>query len=138
MLKFALIFNPFQYKVHEENLRIVQKYFGLFPPLSLSWVAAIAEKEGHEVIIIDARTLDLSKYETLTRLKEFNPDIMGFMATTYQYRDTLEWIKYLKQHLDIPVVIGGYNLRVYPEESIMPREIDLVCWNTHTIQYLLY
>ena len=60
-MRFALVFNPFKYKVHEENLKIVQKYFGLFPPLSLAWVAAVAEQAGHEVIIVDARTLDLSK-----------------------------------------------------------------------------
>jgi len=46
-MRVALVFNPFQYKIHEENIRIVQKYFGLFPPLSLAWVAAIAEKAGH-------------------------------------------------------------------------------------------
>ena len=123
-MRLALIFNPFKHKVHEENLRIVQKFFGLFPPLSLAWVAAIAERAGHEVIIIDARTLRLTKEEVLDRLKEFKPDIMGFMMTTYIFRETLEWIKYLKQHLKIPVVIGGYNLRVYPRESVTPEEID--------------
>jgi len=123
-LRLALIFNPFKYKVHEENLRIVQKYFGLFPPLSLAWTAAIARRAGHEVTIIDARTLNLTKEETLKRLKEFKPDIMGFMMTTYMFADTLEWIKYLKGYLKIPVVIGGYNLRVYPKESISHPEID--------------
>ena len=123
-MRLALIFNPFRYKVHEENLRIVQKYFGLFPPLSLAWVAAIARRAGHEVTIIDARTLRLSKENVLGRLKEFKPDIMGFMMTTYMFPDTLEWIKYLKKELNIPVVIGGYNLRVYPEESISHPEID--------------
>ena len=88
-MKVALIFNPFKYKVHEENLKIVQKYFGLFPPLSLSWVASIAEKAGHEVILVDARTLRLTKEEVLVKLKKFKPDILGFMMTTYMYRDTL-------------------------------------------------
>ena len=123
-MKFALVFNPFKYKIHEENLRIVQKYFGLFPPLSIAWVAAIAEKAGHEVIIVDARTMDLSKEETLEILKNFKPDIMGFMMTTYMFQDTLEWIRFLKNHLKIPVVIGGYNLRVYPRESVSHQEID--------------
>jgi len=123
-MRLALVFNPFKYKVHEENLRIVQKYFGMFPPLSLAWIAAIARRAGHDVTIIDARTLNLSKEETLDRLKEFKPDIMGFMMTTYMFQDTLSWIKYLKKALDIPVVIGGYNLRVYPEESISHPEID--------------
>jgi len=123
-MRFVLIFNPFKYKVHEENLRVVQKYFGLFPPLSLAWVAAIAEKAGHEVIIVDARTLNLSKQQTLERLKRFNPDILGFMMTTYMFPDTMDWIRFLKKHLDLPVVIGGYNLRTYPHESVSHPEID--------------
>ena len=123
-MRFALVFNPFKYKVHEENLRIVQKYFGLFPPLSLAWVAAIARQAGHDVIIIDARTLRLSKKEVLDQLRAFKPDIMGFMMTTYMFPDTLEWIRYIKKALDIPVVVGGYNLRVYPEASISHPEID--------------
>jgi anaerobic magnesium-protoporphyrin IX monomethyl ester cyclase len=123
-MRLALVFNPFKYKLHEENLRVVQKYFGMFPPLSLGWVAAIARQAGHEVIIIDARTLNLSMEETLQRLKSFRPDIMGFMMTTYMFRDTLEWIRYLKKGIPVPVVVGGYNLRVYPKESIDHPEID--------------
>ena len=123
-MRLALVFNPFRYKVHEENLRIVQKYFGMFPPLSLAWVAAIARDAGHEVTIVDARTLRLTKEEVRERLKEFKPDIMGFMMTTYMFVDTMEWIRYLKKELQVPVVVGGYNLRVYPRESISHPEID--------------
>ncbi len=123
-MRLALIFNPFKYKVHEENLRVVQKFFGLFPPLSLAWVAAIAEKAGHQAIIIDARTLKLSKEDVLARIKDFKPDILGFMMTTYMFQDTLEWIKFLKKNYPAPVVIGGYNMRVYPRQSVMHPEID--------------
>lgn len=123
-MKIAFVFNPFKYKLHEENLRIVQKYFGLFPPLSLAWSAAIAEQAGHQAMIIDARTLRLSPEETLARLKKFQPDILGFMMTTYMFQETLEWIRYLKEHLRVPVLVGGYNLRVYPRQSLVPEEID--------------
>jgi len=123
-LRIAFVFNPFKYKLHEENLRIVQKYFGLFPPLSLAWTAAIAEKAGHTACIIDARTLRLNKEETLERLKEFQPDILGFMMTTYMFRETLQWIRFCKAHLNVPILIGGYNLRVYPRESLVPDDID--------------
>lgn len=123
-MRVALIFSPFKYKVCEENVRVSQKYFGVFPPLSLAWVAAIAEKAGHEVIIIDARTLKLSKEQVLEVLKQFKPDIMGFMMTTYMFPETLEWIRYLKAKLKTPVIVGGYNLRIYPVESISHAEID--------------
>ena len=139
-MKVALVFNPFAYKLHEENLRIVQRYFGLFPPLSLAWVAAIAERAGHEVIIIDARTLQLTPDQVLRRLKEWKPDVLGFMMTTYMFRETLDWIRYLRGGLPgVKVMVGGYNLRVYPKESVMPPEIDFGCFNSayHTVPRLL-
>ena len=88
-MRIAFVFNPFKYKLHEENLRIVQKYFGLFPPLSMAWVAAIAEKHGHTACIVDARTLRLSMEETLEILQGFRPDLLGFMMSTYMFRETL-------------------------------------------------
>jgi radical SAM superfamily enzyme YgiQ (UPF0313 family) len=123
-MRIAFVFNPFKYKLHEENLRIVQKYFGLFPPLSMAWVAAIAEKHGHTACIVDARTLRLTREETLEVLKDFRPDLLGFMMSTYMFQETLDWIRFLKKHLQVPVVVGGYNLRVYPRESVTPPEID--------------
>jgi radical SAM superfamily enzyme YgiQ (UPF0313 family) len=123
-MRFALVFNPFKYKLHEENLRIVQKYFGMFPPLSLAWTAAIARQAGHETKIIDARTLKLSMEEVAQQLEAFKPDVLGFMMTTYMFQDTLQWIRFLKKRFNVPVVVGGYNLRVYPEESISHPEID--------------
>ena len=139
-MKVALIFNPFRYKLHEENLRIVQRYFGLFPPLSLAWVAAIAERAGHDVTIIDARTLQLTPEQVLNHLKQWKPDIIGMMMTTYMFRETLDWIRYLRGGLPgVKVMVGGYNLRVYPEESVMAPEVDFGCFNSayHTIPRLL-
>ncbi|MBM4016821.1 MAG: B12-binding domain-containing radical SAM protein [Planctomycetes bacterium] len=130
-MRVALVFNPFAYKLHEENLRIVQRYFGLFPPLSLAWVAAIAEKAGHDVTIIDARTLRLTPDQVLAHLRRWKPDILGFMMTTYMFRETLDWIRYLRGGLkNTPVMVGGYNLRVYPKESVTPPEIDFGCFNS--------
>lgn len=139
-MRVALVFNPFSYKLHEENLRIVQRYFGLFPPLSLGWVAAIAERAGHEVIIVDARTLQLTPEQVLAHLKQWKPDVLGFMMTTYMFRETLDWIRYLRGGLPgVKVMVGGYNLRVYPTESVMPEEIDFGCFNSafHTVPRLL-
>jgi radical SAM superfamily enzyme YgiQ (UPF0313 family) len=139
-MKVSLVFNPFKYKLHEENLRIVQRYFGLFPPLSLAWVAAIAERAGHEVEIVDARTLRLGPAEVVAHLKRFKPDVVGFMMTTYMFRETLGWIRYIRRELPgVRTMVGGYNLRVYPKESVLPSEIDFGCFNSafHTVPRLL-
>jgi len=131
-MKIALVFNPFSYKVHEENLKVVQRYFGLFPPLSLAWVAGIIRQAGHEVIIVDARTLRLTMKDVAEQLKKYKPDILGAMMTTYMFPETLGWIRYLKTELRLAgkepkVLIGGYNLRVYPRESVSHPEIDFGC-----------
>ncbi|MBI5882436.1 MAG: radical SAM protein [Elusimicrobia bacterium] len=143
-MRVALVFNPFSYKVHEENLRVVQKYFGLFPPLSLAWVAAMVRKAGHDVIIVDCRTLDLSKQDAASILKRWRPDVIGAMMTTYMFPETLGWLAYLRSELEScgmrpKVLVGGYNLRVYPRESVGHPEIDFGCLEHayHTVPALL-
>ncbi|NLH48313.1 MAG: B12-binding domain-containing radical SAM protein [Myxococcales bacterium] len=123
-MRLALIFPPFRYKLHEENLAKVQRFFGLFPPLSMAWVAAIAERAGHETLLIDARTLELDIAETARRVNAFRPDLIGYMMTTYMFGETREWIRGIRARVDVPVIVGGFNLRVYPKESIAHPEID--------------
>lgn len=130
-MKLTLIFNPFAYKLHEENLRIVQRYFGLFPPLSLTWVAAIAERAGHDVEIIDARTLRLTAEQVAAHLKKSKPDVIGAMMTTYMFRETLGWLRHAKEAVpSARILVGGYNLRVYPKASVASPEIDFGCFNS--------
>lgn len=138
-MRFALVWYPFKYKIHEENIENVSKFFGVFPPLNEMWVAAIAEKHGHECIIVDARTLLLSKAEVVEILKRFRPDIVGLRVTTYMFPDMLEWAGYIKEALNVPILIGGYNLRVYPKESLSHPEIDFGCVNSalYTVPKLL-
>ncbi len=138
-MRVAFVWYPFKYKVHEENIKIVQKYFGLFPPLNEMWVAAIAERHGHQCIIVDARTLLLSKDEVVEILKKFRPDIVGFRVTTYMFPDMLEWAGFIKERMNVSILIGGYNLRVYPKESLSHPEIDFGCVNSalYTVPALL-
>ncbi|MEI8012564.1 MAG: radical SAM protein, partial [Candidatus Omnitrophota bacterium] len=87
-------------------------------------MASIAEKAGHKVLLVDARTLALSPKDVAVILADFKPDAMGFMMTTYMFQDTLEWIRYLKIQCPVPIIVGGYNLRVYPRETLVHPEID--------------
>jgi len=138
-MRFALVHYPFKYKVHEENIKIVQKYFGVFPPLNEMWVAGIAEQHGHQCLIVDARTLLLTKSQVGDILEKFRPDIIGFRVTTYMFPDMREWARYLKARFNVPIIIGGYNLRVYPKESLVHPEIDFGCVNSalYTVPRLL-
>ena len=123
-MRIALVFPPYSHKIFSENLSVVDSEFCLGPPIILAYVAAILEKHGHTVILLDARALKLSKEEALQKLKIFKPDIIGFRAEAYYFYDALDWISYLKANLGLPVISGGPNLSLYPKETMSHSEID--------------
>jgi radical SAM superfamily enzyme YgiQ (UPF0313 family) len=51
------------------------------------------------------------------------------------FRETLEWASALKAAVRAPVVIGGYNLRVYPRESLMNNVVDYGCLNHALVMF---
>lgn len=123
-MKIALIFPPYSPKIFSENLSTVDEEFAVAPPIILAYVAAILEKHSHEVMLLDARVLNMSKEQALARIKGFNPDMIGFRAETYHFHDSLEWVSYLKSYLNIPVVTGGVNMTLYPKETLSHDAID--------------
>jgi len=116
-MKIALIHCPFGHKIFSENLKVVDEDFCLAPPIILAYVAAILEKAGHNVVIIDAHALRLSKEKTLRILNKFSPDVVGFRVDTYWFHVAVEWARFIKDNLGVKVVVGGINVSLYPKES---------------------
>ncbi len=123
-MKIALVFPQYTHKIFSENLSTVDDEFSLAPPIILAYVAAILQAHDHEVILIDARTLNLSKEQTLEIIRDFKADFLGFRAETYHFHDALSWMEYLKTNLNIPVIAGGVNLSLYPRETLSHQVID--------------
>jgi anaerobic magnesium-protoporphyrin IX monomethyl ester cyclase len=117
-MKIALIHHPLGHKIFSENLRVIDEEFCLAPPIVLAYVAAILEKAGHKIIIIDANALNLDKEKTLAILKAFSPDIIGFRADSYWFHRVVEWADYFKSVLNVKVLVGGLNITLYPEDSL--------------------
>tara|TARA_R100000234_G_C5001363_1_gene180470 strand:+ start:920 stop:2923 length:2004 start_codon:yes stop_codon:yes gene_type:complete len=90
-----------------------------WPPLNLCIVASLAEKEGHEVIIIDAEARRLTVEETITELKEFGAELIGFTANTPFYHIASDWGQEIKKHMpSVVVAIGGQHITVLKEEAM--------------------
>jgi len=117
-MKIALIHHILGHKCFSENLKVVDEEFCVAPPIILAYVAAILERSGHEVILIDANVLRLSKEDVAQRLKKFRPDFIGFRADTYWFHRVREWASYLKATLGCRVILGGVNITLYPQESM--------------------
>lgn len=124
-MKIAFVFPPFTHKKFEEDIDIVSQEFSEPPPLGLAYAAAIAEKHGHKAMIIDANCRPaLSKISVLNKLNAFNPDIVGFMLTAYMFRQTLEWIRYIKKETGSYIIVGNVLMELYPSEVMQHKEID--------------
>ncbi|MBN2053415.1 B12-binding domain-containing radical SAM protein [bacterium] len=123
-MKVAFIFPPYSHKLFAENLHVVDQQFGVFPPLNLLYAAAILERAGHQVLVIDAASRRIDMAQALREVEEFDPALLAFNVITYMYRQTLEWIVYMKKHTNLPVIIGGRNMTYYPYESMVDPHID--------------
>jgi len=123
-MRVALIFPPYGHKKFAENIEVVSNRFGVFPPLGLLYVAAILEQHGHKVLVIDAKAHRLSKSATLRKLRAFKPDMLGFMLTVWMVRQTYEWIRFLKEALGIPVIVGNQCMEAYPEAVMSNNAVN--------------
>ena len=93
------------------------KKAGRHPPLNLAYLAAIAEKKGHEVNIIDGEAEDLSIEQIVNQTKEFSPDLIGITGTTPFYHISVSLAKELKKQIhEVPIAIGGPHVTVLKEE----------------------
>ncbi len=123
-MKIALVHCPFGHRIFSENLKVVDEEFCLAPPIILAYVAAILEKAGHQVIIIDANALRLTKEKAVRMLKAFQPDIIGFRSDTYWFHRVVEWAQYIKDNMAATIIVGGINITLYPRESLSQACFD--------------
>jgi radical SAM superfamily enzyme YgiQ (UPF0313 family) len=123
-MRIALVYPPFGIVENQPNIKAVADNYGVFPPLNLSYVAAIAKNAGHKVRLIDANALNLSKEEILKEVKRFNPDVIAFTITTYMFYSVLKWAEFLKKNTGAKTLMGGAHMGLYPEETMSHDEID--------------
>lgn len=123
-IKISLIFPSYRVAEDPVSLKETKQHLGIIPPLSLTYVAAVLEKAGCMVELIDASALNLTKDQVVDRLNEFSPDFLGFTSTTIDFRHTLEWMNYIKKKTNFPVIIGGIHMSVYPKETLTHRAVD--------------
>jgi len=87
-----------------------------FPPLNLAYLAAIAEKAGHKVQIVDGEIEGLNNQDIINRVKEFSPDLVGMTGTTPGFHLVVKLAKALKEQMDVPIMAGGHHVTLFKEK----------------------
>jgi anaerobic magnesium-protoporphyrin IX monomethyl ester cyclase len=116
-MKVCIVYPPYWFVENQPNVEAIADHYGVYPNLSLAYVASALEHAGHSVRFIDANALRLSKEQIVARVKRYQPDIMAFTINTYMIHQALKWINYIKEHVPVPVIVGGAHLSLYPKET---------------------
>jgi radical SAM superfamily enzyme YgiQ (UPF0313 family) len=87
----------------------------------LAYIAAVAEKHGHEAKIIDAEASNLQNDKIILETAKFNPDIIGMTTTSTSSHILINLAKELKRNFArVPIVIGGPHITILKERAFDP------------------
>jgi radical SAM superfamily enzyme YgiQ (UPF0313 family) len=128
-VKFALVYPPYGPVRNEPGIKTVKENYGIFPSLSLLYVAGILEAAGCEVLLLDAHAEGLTLEQTVSRLRAFGPAFIGYTLTTYLFFQSMDWVKAIRAAVDVPVIVGGVHLSIYPRETLAYPCIDYAVTN---------
>jgi len=99
-----------------------------FIPLGIAYLAAVVEKKGHEVTVIDCQAEKLT-YETFRdRISRISADVIGVTATTLLYKSAMRLITIAKQvQPQALTILGGSHGTFWDENALKEYpSLDLV------------
>jgi radical SAM superfamily enzyme YgiQ (UPF0313 family) len=96
------------------------------PPIGLALIAAILEKAGYSVDLLDANALQLQPEDITAAVS--GTDIVGITAMTPTIGTALSIAHHLKQkHPNLKVIIGGPHVTLLPAETLnSSADIDII------------
>lgn len=101
---------------------------GRKPPQSVMILATLLRARGFDdTSCIDAQLLGYSPQDTVDKLLELKPDIVGMTVWTDFWHPAWLTVKLLREQLpDTIIVLGGPHCTVYPEETLIASKADFV------------
>lgn len=95
------------------------------PPLGLAYLAAVLEKNGYSVKIIDVSTEKFNWLEVESRIKNEQPKLVGISFMTTQIKEAIKIAKMTKKiNPHIPVAVGGPHVTALPQQIMEEKSID--------------
>jgi radical SAM superfamily enzyme YgiQ (UPF0313 family) len=89
------------------------------PPLGLLSIGAVLRQAGHRVHLVDALARKLNSAETIQRIRQLSPQIVGFSAYSISIFSAAELASQIKAaDEEILTVIGGPHVTAVPEETM--------------------
>ncbi len=100
----------------------------LFPPLGLTYLAAVLEQNGHEVKIIDCPVCEMDHGRLKKELASFAPDFVGIASMTPTIPSALQSARVAKEACPESKVIMGGPHATFADKQILSEEptVDII------------
>jgi len=109
-MKITLVNPPYPHTGHQHPP---------FIPLSLGYLGAVSEKNGHEVNVIDCQAERLEPEDFRKRISQTDADVVGITSTTLTYKSALKIANVTKQELpECTAVLGGCHASFWDENAL--------------------
>jgi len=108
-----------------ENVRKYYQEESGEPPFNLMSLAAVLEKEGIKVVIIDNTRLKLNSEKLSKLILSKNPSMIGFSLMSPNFLEAKENIDFLRTKINVPIVCGGPLCTIDPKK-VIEENVDFV------------
>lgn len=106
-------------------------------PFYLAYTAALLEKEGFEVFVIDAVPLQLTLEQFIGKAVSVSPDVILFETTTPTIYDDLKVAKELKEKTGAKIVLSSTHVTTFPKETLEQCEyVDFIMLREYELNFL--
>ena len=96
------------------------------PPIGLGYIAAVLERRGYKVKILDMSTSGLNCGDLKREVEENRPAMTGISFMTNQFEEAVAVSKAIKEvDKNIPVITGGPHVSALPEEILGFDTVDI-------------
>lgn len=122
-MKVTLI-NPF---MNLKEFGAYGRFMQPVPPIGLAYIAAVLEKEGAGVNIIDDFVLRLSAGKLLAEIKMRRPDIVGISCLTPSAPLVFALARAIKEYNQtIKVVLGNIHATIFADSILKQEAVDVI------------
>lgn len=108
---------------------LLTKHYYKMPSLGIGYIAAVLEKNGYDVTIIDK---SISSEEANCLAEEIlskKPDVVGFHCISENFKSIIEILRFIKKKSpSIITIIGGPHIFGLPEQGMSFEWIDFSMW----------
>ncbi len=111
----------------EESYGRLSAAAGELPMLGLAFIAASLRDQGHQVKIIDYEVTHLPLSSVRPDIEAFNPDVVGMTVYITNMRRCAAVARIVKEvNSETPVIFGGPQVSIFPEEGFKSPDVDLI------------